>query len=1131
MNGSASVRFTRQDHVRIALLLALGAICLLIGIRLFPKAFPEASIKFDVDRKQSQARAETALRASGFDVAGYRHVSAFTFDDTAKVFLERELGLEEMNHAVENTAKIWRWSHRWFRPQTKEEYRVEIAPTGETVAISHVLAEDAPGARLAEPEARAVAEAFLSEIHPQGTAGLRFLGSTSRDLKERRDHVFTWEESGIDWKGGRYRRAVVVQGDRPGGYSESVHVPESWIREYELLRSKNTTTGMVDSVFMILTLIAAVIVIFVRMRDRVVRWRFAATLGLIGAGLSFLKTMNALPISLFGYPTTDSYGGFLSAALFRGLWEAALTGLWVLVVVAAGELLYREAFPRKLSVPGLFTRTGFRTKEFFYSTLGGLVLVPFFVAYQTIFYIAASKLGAWSPAEVPYDELLNSAVPWVFLLYIGFIPSVTEEFMSRAFSVPFFMKAFKNRAAAIVLAAFIWGFGHALYPNQPFYIRGIEVGVAGIIFGVLMLRYNLLVCLVWHFTVDAFLSGIVLLRSGSPYYMASAIVAGGMFILPFVISLVAYLRKGSFVDSEALRGGIVSPPPSSAIPRDVAKPAGERSEGRPAGIPPSPIPAAVPGPGNRRLLVALAASVAVLVIAAVTIRPELPKTPVTIDRAAAFNRAETFLKDHGVATGGFRHSIRFGAAADPDAVRYVQANQGLDGLRAFWPERLPAHVWRVRFFKPLEVQETMVSVDAGSGRITGFEHSIAEKDSLPTVAAGAAEALAAGLLASAGYPPGVMERKEAEDKPRDKRMDRHFAWEAPEGDPRNVADARYRLDADVTGDRPAGFRIRLKLPEAYERLREQHTAGWGISLALLILGAAGIFALALQDSIRAHMAGRIPWKRLLRVGVFAGLLSIIGMINAWPRFLSTYVTTMPWASYVVFFMVAIVTSFIVYFLAGWAGTATAKGMVPSISSLTDPAAVRRMIPAAAVALVVVPVWGRILGLVRLALAGAFPAAAPPPDLYAGGRMDMLLPGVAIPIGALIAAFGAGWAIAALTTTLRSREWPGRIGRLGLFAGLAVGLALTPARTTGEGLIGLLRVGLGIGVAWGLLRLLAPGNPLAVLAGGYGLFASRGIAELLSQPSPWARSQGVVAAVLAVVPVVVVWMFSRRGRAA
>ncbi len=569
----SALRLTRRDGWGIVALLAIGAICLAISVKLFPTVFPEATIKFDLDRKQSRVRAEAMLREMNFDVTGYRYGSSFVYDDSAKVFLERELGLAAMNEAVGKTAKIWRWSHRWYKALQKEEYTVEIAPTGEVVKVERLLPDDSPGEqpgvdetmppgqdlssssanRLSEEEARGLAERFLARVHPAGTSDLRYLGATAREWKSRTDRTFTWERVGIDWKGGRYRHKVVVQGDRVGGYEEFVQVPEAWTRDYQQLRSKNTTAGAVDTVFFLLTLLAMIVMIFLRFRGHEIRWRFAVTFALVGAGLAILTSLNSLPQQFYEFDTTRSWGGFVSATVINALLQGLAIGAMILVITAAGETMYRSAYPRKMALPKIFTWQGFRTKEVFFSTLAGLIVTCFFIAYQCIFYRVATSLGAWSPADVPYDDLLNSAFPWAFLLFIGFLPAVSEEFMSRAFSIPFFEKILKSRFLAVILAGFIWGFGHATYPNQPFYIRGLEVGIAGVIIGVLMIRFNLLFALVWHFTVDAFLSGYLLFRSGNPYYILTAAIASGIFVLPFIVALVAYLRTGRFSDPEPLR--------------------------------------------------------------------------------------------------------------------------------------------------------------------------------------------------------------------------------------------------------------------------------------------------------------------------------------------------------------------------------------------------------------------------------------------------------------------------------------------------------------------------------------------------------------------------------------------------
>src|SRR5205814_4458708 len=135
-------------------------------------------------------------------------------------------------------------------------------------------------------------------------------------------------------------------------------------------------------------------VLVLRLRDHDAPMRMAAAFGLVAVVLYFLGQLNDFSLAKFSYHTRDPYSGFLAKYFVESGLSALGLGVWILLLAASSEPVYREDFPRLQSLRKTFTWQGVRSRAFFMANVVGLTLTFFFFAYQTIFYLVANRLGA-----------------------------------------------------------------------------------------------------------------------------------------------------------------------------------------------------------------------------------------------------------------------------------------------------------------------------------------------------------------------------------------------------------------------------------------------------------------------------------------------------------------------------------------------------------------------------------------------------------------------------------------------------------------------------------------------------------------------------------------------------------------
>jgi membrane protease YdiL (CAAX protease family) len=1119
MNDSTEVsprqKFVPTDYRFIAICLALLTATTWFSVRNFHRAFPEASIDFRVNREGGRAIAERVLSAQGDNIAAYREASSFTYDDEAKTFLEREAGVEKANGLMSGRIRLWRWSYRWFRPLQKEEFRADVTPSGEWTGFEHLLAEDTPRPEAGAVEARALAEDFLRARMHRDPAALEFVEAVEVVRPHRTDRTFTWKERDFTLHDATYRLAVTTLGKEVGAYREYLKIPEQWTRDYQHLRSKNEIAETVDVVFMMALLVGLVVVIVMRVRRRDIRWHRAATIAAVGMVLAFCSQLNSFPLEEFGYPTTDSYGSFLSLRFLEALLGALGAGGLLFVLAAGAEPVYRQAFPQQVSLGNLFRPRGLRTRRFFKGAILGITLTAIFVCYQVVFYIVAYRFGAWSPVDVPYDNLLNTKFPWLFVLFGGYFPAVSEEFLFRMFAIPFLRRLVRWAPLALVLAGFIWGFGHAGYAQQPFYIRGLEVGIGGVALGIVLLRWGILPTLVWHYSVDAMYSAMLLLRSHNLYFRLSGVASAGILVLPVIVALVAYWRRGGFEPETGLLNGD-EPQPEEP----VAEPEPE---------------AAVHTTDYRRLsprarvaaLVVCVAGLSTLAVPAAHFG-DSPKLRLSADRSRA--PADAFLRQQGLDPGEFRHvtfpAVHWGGDDGLTGKYFLERLPVRDASLLFERYR-PIRYWATRYFQSLNQEEMLVTIHPESGGILGFRHTLPEDRPGADLAGDAARPIAQQFASTHGLDLASMDLKESTSEKKKARRDHTFVWEARSGDARNVGEAHYRTEIDVAGDAVSAWRVYWKIPEAFSRARFRQN--WiSITTVALEIGAMALgFVWAIVIVIQNIRQGLVRWRLAIAIALPATLLVGLGRMLSFPQVYVNYPTAMPietfQAAAVIGILILLLGGFL---LLGGAAALVASSFPESLAAFRAPD--RRLLGLDAGA--------AALAAIGLAVASARAAALLRNHFHAQALFDIGVSGLAASIapsleaisvsfaGLVVAA--AAFAVLVLIVRSLSRTWGWiAVTLVAVAAGLPSGI-----RTPGEWLLGYGCMLIAGTAAVIFCFCFARRNYLAYALVFLGMAVAPKIAELSDTGNPaLAGHSGVIAGVLVLLAGWIVWpSLLRRG---
>ncbi|HLZ12834.1 MAG TPA: CPBP family intramembrane glutamic endopeptidase [Candidatus Acidoferrum sp.] len=854
----SSLKLTGSEKRALALWLLAGIVGVFFAHRYFLQAFPEASVDFKVNRPQALARAKAFAAGLGENLDSYRSAIEFSVEENEKVYVEREVGLQQANQLASSKINLWYWNVRFYKPQQEEEFEVRVSPSGQIVGYKHVVPEARAGATLERGAAQTLAQNFLTAQLGKPAVDWTFLPEEANSQKKpsRLDWDFTWENKALKVKDAPYREKIHVTGDKPGGASEGLLVPETWQRSYERLRSGNNTLAFVFTVPYFGILAVAVWVAITFTKNGQTKWALAVKLGAIAAAALFLQGLNDWPLWGSSYDTKDAYAGFLVMQVLRALGIAVVTALTISLVLPAAEPLYRQSQPNNLRFAKLLTWRGIRSKEFFSSAVVGISLAAAHIGFVVLFYAIVTRFGAWAPQEVNYSDAVNTGFPWISGVAIGLLASMNEEFTFRLFAIPFFTRFTRSQWIAIIVPAFLWGFLHSNYPQEPAYIRGVEVGLIGIVAGIVMLRYGILSTLIWHYTVDASLVGLFLVRSDNFYFKVSGVVVGLAAAAPLLFSLASYLKRGQFEAVDDLQNAAEPVPELKFESAEKEKPrALSTSRYHPLGS---------------AAIGVLAICAIFGAVAAVKLKQErigdYLKLSVSARQAVALS--DVALQKRGVDLSAFHRATLFLDNSDPAANEFLRERIGVAAVNKLYASEIPIGLWGTRYFKDGDPEEYFV-VLRPDGALHSLHHTIAENTAGAALTKEAAVALAEKYLKEEkNLDLTGWSLADSESKKRPHRIDHTLTWQqsAPLDARTGASGSAFaRIEVKVMGDEVTGYRSYVKIPEEWSRKQEEQGLSRtlyfvGSILALVALGA--VMLVIYFQHFRGDDARSIPWKRI-----------------------------------------------------------------------------------------------------------------------------------------------------------------------------------------------------------------------------------------------------------------------------
>lgn len=535
-----------------AVLFSLAFVGLAVFLFLFPRLYPEAGIRMDIDKEEVVEIGTSFVEDLGFDLKDYHRFVQLRYERDQLQYLNQAFGASRAIDFMADSIPVYHWSLRWSSERVSpiqlggseeedvqerlEQYfgdvRLNIDMNGKPISFEFRVRKDKEERFLeaideSEEIHRRAADKLATRLIGMYGGDWSFEGVTKKPSSTGVAYQYTWE-LGKRVAGERVSLEMIVQNEQVQSFSKTFTIPESFSQ-----KKRGDEWSGIAVVILFLVFFVLVVVYFIqRLRADLIDLRSGLIPGIVvilGWFIYFWTQASTSPDE----PNWAMMFGFIITAPFIG------GGMWVLFSV--GESLTREVWADKLStldtlrIKILFPGFGFallRGMALIFSALGLFSLLDYVAVnvFRGYFTLGDSSLYFWSfrwpSLHVIGKGLLNSS--YIIVTFSLFLFTVLR-------------RRFRRMVWVLPILFLLWSPVSMPVPRiQPFVLRMCVNGLVGLLFVAFFLQYDFITVATGAVGIPLLFYGVTALQVGNVFFTLHGIILMGFLSAIILIVVLAY---------------------------------------------------------------------------------------------------------------------------------------------------------------------------------------------------------------------------------------------------------------------------------------------------------------------------------------------------------------------------------------------------------------------------------------------------------------------------------------------------------------------------------------------------------------------------------------------------------------